>query len=407
MRVKVARVVALAATCSFVFAGSAGALTLGTTVAPAGGFFPFLCVPSDVLAQVSDDPSTPFIVPAGGGRITQWSTNTLVDTNGNPLTFVVMRPGSGADTVVAADTESVSTSGITDTFTLPTPITVSGGEILGLYSSDTSNTGPTCAWGAGPNGDSLNAFSAPSPPAAAQSLSIDSTFMGPTPGTFELNLAANLAVTADVGVANAAAPASMTLGNYAVLSSTVADAGPGSDTVTFSDVVPPGLTVVLAEAGSGSCVNSGQFVTCSIGRLSPGQFVPVNIVVKPTTTGTFTNPASVQLAPTGDTDPNSSNNSSSATLTVQSAPVAPTCVVPKLQGQKLAFAKRLLGLLGCKAGSVTHAHSSSVARGKVIKTKPGAGTYAAGRRIALVISSGPKKRKKHATREAALALRPL
>jgi beta-lactam-binding protein with PASTA domain len=48
--------------------------------------------------------------------------------------------------------------------------------------------------------------------------------------------------------------------------------------------------------------------------------------------------------------------------------------------------------LGCKAKS-GKAHSATVHKGNVIKTKPGPGRYTFGRTVKLVVSSGPKKHK--------------
>ncbi len=49
-------------------------------------------------------PEHPYTVPAGGGVITQWQTNTTGDAAGATLTLVVLRPGaSGTATVVGTD----------------------------------------------------------------------------------------------------------------------------------------------------------------------------------------------------------------------------------------------------------------------------------------------------------------
>jgi beta-lactam-binding protein with PASTA domain len=54
-----------------------------------------------------------------------------------------------------------------------------------------------------------------------------------------------------------------------------------------------------------------------------------------------------------------------------------------------------LGSLGCKAGSVTKAYSSSVPKGDVIKTTPGKGAYAAATSVSITESKGRKPKKKH------------
>ena len=71
----------LGTTIVFVFAvsGVAGAnVTLGSTIEPSGAKADQCTlgedVEADVFAQITDDPSTPYTVPAGGGEITTWST---------------------------------------------------------------------------------------------------------------------------------------------------------------------------------------------------------------------------------------------------------------------------------------------------------------------------------------------
>ena len=69
------------------------------------------------------------------------------------------------------------------------------------------------------------------------------------------------------------------------------------------------------------------------------------------------------------------------------------CVVAGLGNVPLGTAKKLLAALNCKVGKVTKTFSSNVAKGNVIKTTPGSGAFAAGQKIAIVESSGPKPKK--------------
>ena len=116
------------------------------------------------------------------------------------------------------------------------------------------------------------------------------------------------------------------------------------------------------------------------------------IVVVPTAAGSYPDHGAVSL-PSG-TDPNSANNTATTTLKVSKAGAPTACTVPKLGGASEALAKRLLPLLGCKVGKVKKATSKSVAKGDVISTSPGAGSYAAGKSIGITISSGKPKSKK-------------
>jgi eukaryotic-like serine/threonine-protein kinase len=69
-----------------------------------------------------------------------------------------------------------------------------------------------------------------------------------------------------------------------------------------------------------------------------------------------------------------------------------TCKVPKVRGKKLAAAKTALKHAHCATGKVTHKASKTVAKGKVISSKPGAGSkHKAGTKVALTVSSGKAK----------------
>jgi hypothetical protein len=68
---------------------------------------------------------------------------------------------------------------------------------------------------------------------------------------------------------------------------------------------------------------------------------------------------------------------------------AARCTVPKVSGKTVATAKRALRTAGCKTGTVSQAHSATVKKGRVIKTKPAAGSsVAATTGVAIVVSSG-------------------
>jgi PASTA domain len=80
-------------------------------------------------------------------------------------------------------------------------------------------------------------------------------------------------------------------------------------------------------------------------------------------------------------------------LKPSSSPHSSGCVVPKVAGRTQASAKKALTKAGCKVGKISKKGSSKVAKGKVISSKPKAGTkLKTHARVALVVSSGkPKK----------------
>jgi hypothetical protein len=71
-------ILGLTSTLVIAFAGMAKAdVTIGNTTPPSGSFFgPCFQGTSgnDAFVQGTQDPSTPYTVPAGGGKIAQWQT---------------------------------------------------------------------------------------------------------------------------------------------------------------------------------------------------------------------------------------------------------------------------------------------------------------------------------------------
>lgn len=84
---------------------------------------------------------------------------------------------------------------------------------------------------------------------------------------------------------------------------------------------------------------------------------------------------------------------SSITVLYSGAPSAPGCVVPKVKGKKLAAAKGAITSAHCSVGRIGKAFSAKVKRGRVISQSPKPGTNgAAGAKVKLVVSKGPKPR---------------
>ncbi len=422
MRGKICVLVGVASLALFAYAGTAGAFTLGIATPPAAGptFQPCTKAAggSDILGQFTDDPSTPYHVPAGGGTITQWQTNTSDDASGAAgamVTFLVLGPTGGNNyTVVGADSEQLPNplpaSGIAS-YTLSQPIPVAGGDTLALYSTSVD---VVCVFNGATtpvNGKVAGFADSTPPPSTGQTLNA----APPTPPGWAMNEEATLYQTGDAAVTTNAGPFAVNPGQSAVLFSTVTNNGAAIDPITFTDTVPSGLTVDSAVAGDGDgpCSVSGQTVTCTTAALGFEQSVPVDVVVTPAAVGSYTNTVSVANA-NAVTDPNLANNTASATLTVEpvgwtppptpapvvpassppatvpvTTPPAPDCVVPPLKGIPASIAKAVLKDLNCKV-KITHAHAKSVHKGLVVKSKPGMGTYPNEKTVKLVVSSGRK-----------------
>lgn len=373
--------------------GVAGAAIIGSTTQP-NDSMPNGCIAGDVLAQILSDPSTPFTVPAPGGTLTQWATNTLFDQAGASITLVVLRrPSLTAEalTVVATDTETIPSPLPTNrvaSFTLKSPIAVDAGDYLGLYSSQSEEDNAVCGWTGFevPDFDVIAGLTDAVAPAPGQSLPVDTSQTSPNA---VLNVSATVAQTEDLGVTSFAGPSNATAQLPALLSSTVTEVGPGGAPATFVDHVPAGVTIDAVAAGLGTCTTSAQTVTCTINGLTTDQSVPVDVIVTPTAGGSYTNTVSISSP---FPDPNPANNHASATLTVGTAVSNQMCVVPRLGDTSSKVAGTVLKDLGCKVAT-THAHSRSVHKGNVIKTMPGPGTHPFGTTVRVEVSSGPKKRK--------------
>ncbi len=370
---------------------SASALTLGTTTFPSGAK-ESACAPGAFYVQSATDSAYQYAVPPGGGQITSWSTNTTgATTAGTPLTLLVLRSnGSGGYTVVGFDPEKLPTplpvSGIA-TFNIAAPITVTGGELLGLYGSGTT---AQCLYAGAPipSADVMSAAIAAPP-------SVGGTYT-PTvsPPTALVNVSAELAQTEDAGITGAAMPASITAGGASEYAFTVTNGGIASGEITFTDAVPSGLTILSAVAGSGSCSTLGPTVTCTIPSLKAGTNAPVSIIVSAPAAGKYADAATVSSSLE---DPNPANNVALTTLTVNAPAVTPPppCKTIQLAGVSLAIAKLVIPALNCTVGKVTSKASKTVHKGLVISTSPGSGaTLAAGSAVNIVVSSGPPKKKK-------------
>jgi uncharacterized repeat protein (TIGR01451 family) len=388
-------------------AGAVSTVTIGNVTPPgtSTGAVPCPAPPPDQIVAANTQLGfvPDYVVPGGDGPLllTQWQLNAAGATAGAQVTLVVMNvqiaSGTGTVSVVATDTEALNPVGLpangVETFTPANPIEVQPGDVIGLYLAD--STGIPCYWTGSPAADGISGLVVTTTPAAGQMLTPTNDQTGAvTASGATLNLGATLTpLTYDAGLSMSAGPSSAVVGQTAVLTGTITNNGPYAGPITLTDTVPAGLTVDYAAAASGTCTVAGSTVTCLFPSVAVGQSENAAIVVTPTAAKTFTNTGSV-ADDEGATDPNGANDNATTTLKV-SAVAVPKCVVPKLGGASESLAKKLLPLLDCKAGKVKTATSKSVAKGDVISTSPGAGSYAAGRSIGITVSSGkPKKKKK-------------
>jgi uncharacterized repeat protein (TIGR01451 family) len=101
----------------------------------------------------------------------------------------------------------------------------------------------------------------------------------------------------------------------------VANMGPDTATgVVVTDQLPAGTSLKSAIAEQGSCAETSGKVICDFGRLGNGELRSVAIRIVPASAGTITNNVSVAG---GQSDPNSENNSTSETTTVNPGQAPP------------------------------------------------------------------------------------
>ena len=125
---------------------------------------------------------------------------------------------------------------------------------------------------------------------------------------------------ADLSITKSDAPDPAHVGQNLTYTIVVRNTGPGPDTatgVTVNDQLPKNAGYGSTTTTKGSCVlkPSKNIVSCDIGSVASGASVTITIVVKPTSKGTITNSASVTAV--SPPDPNTANNTATATTTVQ------------------------------------------------------------------------------------------
>ncbi len=140
--------------------------------------------------------------------------------------------------------------------------------------------------------------------------------------------------SADLSLTKSDSPDPVATGGALAYSIQVANAGPDAATnVVVTDNLPKGVSFVSAASTQGSCSakgkKNGQALTCALSTLASSGVpaynpTPVTVTIRvlaPQKAGTISNTASVTSSLK---DPNSKNNSATATTRVIEAP-APTC----------------------------------------------------------------------------------
>ena len=135
------------------------------------------------------------------------------------------------------------------------------------------------------------------------------------PNTANNSATATTTVTpsVDLALSKTDSPDPVIVGNNLTYTINVSNNGPSNATgVIITDTLPAGVTFVSANSSQGSCSGTTT-VTCNLGTLNNAANASATIIVKPTAAGPLNNSASVSAV---ETDPNTANNSATATTTV-------------------------------------------------------------------------------------------
>jgi hypothetical protein len=119
----------------------------------------------------------------------------------------------------------------------------------------------------------------------------------------------------DLAVTMTGAPDPVVARSNLTYSVTVTNSGPDKAArVVLTDLLPTGVTFVLATSSEGNCTQIAGTVTCSLGTVSNGAVATATIVVQPAMEGILTNTVT---ATSSGTDSNLTNNVATTITTVQ------------------------------------------------------------------------------------------
>ena len=136
---------------------------------------------------------------------------------------------------------------------------------------------------------------------------------GPDGNAFVTKLSGN-ATVADLAITQTDSPDPVAPNATLTYTLTITNNGPNpAPNVSVTDQLPNGATFLSAQPSQGSCAG-GSTVTCNLGSLAYLSSATVTIQVRPQTSGSITNTATV--TPTGQQDLHTGNNSASQTTTV-------------------------------------------------------------------------------------------
>jgi uncharacterized repeat protein (TIGR01451 family) len=122
---------------------------------------------------------------------------------------------------------------------------------------------------------------------------------------------------ADLSITKTGAPNPVLTSQHLTYTLVVTNLGPSAaSSVTITDALPAGVSVVSATATSGSCTNVGGLVTCSLGDLATNAAATVTIVGTATSASSITSITNTATVSSTAFDPTLTNDTAMAALTV-------------------------------------------------------------------------------------------
>jgi uncharacterized repeat protein (TIGR01451 family) len=327
--------------------------TRGNTTSSSGtctsGTGNFTCSLGNILPGASATVTADYTVPATTPAGTQTNTASVTTSSTDPDS--TNNSAIDIDTVMAANADlSVTKNDFTTTVmagdsvihTYTILVTNNGpSEATGVTLNDTWPTGftrgatsPSCTSGTGNFTCSLGTLAPGASATVTANYTVPATTLaGPQTNTVNVssntpdNNAANNSASdtdtvtpvpttsADLSITKTDSPDPVNAGAPLTYTLTVNNSGPDSAiNLTVTDTLPAGETFVSASGSGWVCTQSGGTVTCTDPTLASGATTVITInVTAPDNPGTVVNQATV----TSDTnDPNSSNNTATASTTV-------------------------------------------------------------------------------------------
>ncbi len=320
----------------------AGCTAAGQTVTcQLANITPFPSTPPSVQIPVTVNPAQRADAHEHGDRVSPWRRiRTLRTTRSSAPTS--LRPGRmsrltktdapdpvapGQDltyTLSATNNGPSTATNVSVTDPLPAGVT-----FVSATPSCTGTTTLTCALGAIAPGASVPltitgtvATTVTSGTTLTNSATVTRTEPDPNPAndTATATTRVDGTVRADLAITKTDSPDPVVAGRQLTYSLTVTSNGPSNaPAVTVTDNLPTTtVTFVSATPSAGTCTQAALVVSCSIGALTAGQTRTITIVVNvnsnPGSVNTLTNKATVSGGSTPD--PNSANNSATATTTI-------------------------------------------------------------------------------------------